>query len=291
MSVLDSGRLRAGFGNDADGRANPWPVILGILLVCFGAFGVAPELGELLIPPEEIPPAADLDVGFAPLLSPAGEAQSVLESGLMVSRSRRAVGSGETGGAEFLIPITGEQGGADNMEIRPGQAAPAPAGYVPQRLVIPAIDLDAPVERVSHVEVEVQDQVYRQWLAPDKYAAGWHENSARFGAPGNTVLNGHHNVAGEVFRDISELESGDQILLFNGAESRVYEVVAKMILKERYEPLDRRLENARWIHPTEDERLTLITCWPYTSNTHRVVVVATPMKIESPNPVGEPQLD
>jgi len=37
-----------------------------------------------------------------------------------------------------------------------------------------------------------------------------------------------------------------------------------------------RQENARWIAPTDDERLTLVTCWPYTNNTHRVVVVAKP---------------
>ena len=37
-----------------------------------------------------------------------------------------------------------------------------------------------------------------------------------------------------------------------------------------------RLANARWIQPSEDERLTLITCWPYESNTHRLIIVALP---------------
>jgi sortase A len=39
---------------------------------------------------------------------------------------------------------------------------------------------------------------------------------------------------------------------------------------------EKRLENARWIGPFPDERLTLVTCWPYTNNTHRVIVIAKP---------------
>jgi sortase A len=42
--------------------------------------------------------------------------------------------------------------------------------------------------------------------------------------------------------------------------------------------LEVRLANAEWIKATEDERITLITCWPYESNTHRVVVVAVPVR-------------
>jgi LPXTG-site transpeptidase (sortase) family protein len=38
-----------------------------------------------------------------------------------------------------------------------------------------------------------------------------------------------------------------------------------------------RQANARWIGPFNDERLTLVTCWPYTNNTHRVIVVAKPV--------------
>ena len=34
-----------------------------------------------------------------------------------------------------------------------------------------------------------------------------------------------------------------------------------------------RLANARYIQPTGDARVTLVTCWPYWTNTHRVVVV------------------
>jgi LPXTG-site transpeptidase (sortase) family protein len=30
--------------------------------------------------------------------------------------------------------------------------------------------------------------------------------------------------------------------------------------------------------PSTDERLTLITCWPYETNTHRLIIVALPEK-------------
>lgn len=50
-----------------------------------------------------------------------------------------------------------------------------------------------------------------------------------------------------------------------------------MIFPERDVPFETRLENARWILPSEDERITLITCWPYFSNTHRLIIVARPV--------------
>ena len=50
-----------------------------------------------------------------------------------------------------------------------------------------------------------------------------------------------------------------------------------MILPEKFEQLDVRMKNAQWILPSVDERLTLISCWPYESNTHRLIVVARPL--------------
>jgi sortase A len=53
-------------------------------------------------------------------------------------------------------------------------------------------------------------------------------------------------------------------------------VSERHILPEKGQPLSVRLKNAAWIQPTTDERLTLVTCWPYTSNTHRLIIVARP---------------
>jgi len=37
-----------------------------------------------------------------------------------------------------------------------------------------------------------------------------------------------------------------------------------------------RLANGQYMLPTGDERVTIVTCWPPTNNTHRLVVVAEP---------------
>jgi sortase (surface protein transpeptidase) len=53
-------------------------------------------------------------------------------------------------------------------------------------------------------------------------------------------------------------------------------VIDRFILPERGVSDEQRRQNAQWIMPTNVERLTLVTCWPYTGNSHRVIVVAEP---------------
>jgi sortase A len=68
--------------------------------------------------------------------------------------------------------------------------------------------------------------------------------------------------------------------LWAGDEMRLYQVAETLILPERDQPLEVRLANAQYIQPTDDERLTLITCWPYEDNSHRAVVIARPIHQE-----------
>jgi sortase A len=155
----------------------------------------------------------------------------------------------------------------------PDQVTPAIAP--PNRIVIPSIDLDAPVVPIGwHIE-EQNGRKISVWDSPD-YAAGWHKTSAYPGNSGNVVLNGHNNIRGEVFRYLIDLEPKARIRLYVGDTVYPYSVSEKYLLKERGEPPEVRYQNARWIAPTQDERLTLVTCWPYTSNTHRLIIVATP---------------
>jgi len=119
------------------------------------------------------------------------------------------------------------------------------------------------------------------------YAVGWHKTSAHPGHNGNIVLNGHHNIRGEVFRYLVDLEVGDTVLLYVKEQVYHYAVSEKHILKEKGESLQVRRENASWIAPTEDERLTIVTCWPYTNNTHRLVVVAKPTIPPDPGALEE----
>ena len=175
------------------------------------------------------------------------------------------------------VPATA-QGAAQGAVSTPAPTAtaeqPAPPGWIS----IPKIGLDAPVI-VSHTQwVEVAGQVFAQWQAPNLYAAGWQEGSALLGEPGNTVLNGHHNIDGEVFGHLYELAQGDPITVFSGERAFNYAVAQVMKLEERNMPVAQRQENARWVMPSTDERLTLVTCWPPTTNTYRLIVVAVPVK-------------
>jgi len=108
------------------------------------------------------------------------------------------------------------------------------------------------------------------------YAAGWHETSAPLGVPGNTVLNGHNTTHGEIFRDLYTLEVGDAIIVYSGDTLYAYAVTEILILPEGGQPLEVRIENARYILPTDDERLTLVTCHPYGSLRYRLIVIAHP---------------
>lgn len=150
-----------------------------------------------------------------------------------------------------------------------------PAGAPPDRIVILSIGLDAPVAPIGWRIEEQNGQKASVWESPDN-AAGWHNTSAYPGNSGNVVLNGHNNIRGEVFRYLIDLEPEDHIMLYVGDTVYHYSVSEKYILKERGEPPEVRYQNAQWIAPTEDERLTLVTCWPYTSNTHRLIIVAKP---------------
>jgi sortase A len=171
---------------------------------------------------------------------------------------------------------------ADSSFLVPGTPPPTPdpqpQALVPQRLVIPVIALDAPVLPTGYSLIEIDGQVYQQWEAPSEYAAGWQQTSAYLGVPGNTVLNGHHNIFGSVFGRLNELIEGDLIEVHSGDSVITYTITSKLLLSERGEPLSVRLENGRWMQSTTDERLTLVTCWPPDSNTHRLLIVAQPVE-------------
>ncbi|NJN53320.1 MAG: sortase [Anaerolineae bacterium] len=77
-----------------------------------------------------------------------------------------------------------------------------------------------------------------------------------------------------------ELEEGDEIIVYGLTRPYTYTVSTVEILPERDQSLAVRIENASWINPTEDKRLTLVTCWPYEDNSHRLVVVAYPAEAE-----------
>lgn len=160
------------------------------------------------------------------------------------------------------------------------RAAPRVASSPPTRIVAPAIGLDAPVVEIGWT-IKDPAKGIAEWQTAD-YAAGFHRGSALPGQTGNTVLSGHHNIRGKVFARLHELQPGDEVYLYVGDEVYAYRVEDKFIVPEAGVSDAQRRQNARWIAPTRDERLTLVTCWPPNGNSHRVIVIARPDHPEAP---------
>jgi len=163
---------------------------------------------------------------------------------------------------------------SNSRESEPQQPNVAP----PTRIVIPTLGVDGPVVPVSLDTMEIEGKVQSVWGVPDGYAAGWHATSAAVGERGNLVLNGHNTNNGEIFRDLYTLHPENEIIVYSDAISRTYAVSETLILPEGGQPLEVRLANARYVMPTDDERLTLVTCHPYGSLRNRLIVIAKPRR-------------
>ena len=259
-----------------------WLIGIGFLIY---AFGFSRLVGSALDEPSpidqvDVPP--DSELGFVPYLVSDEPIQRDQIAPAIVLNSQEITQalSVQNTDMDFVVNRLREEylSGADEGILEGG--AEAPSIWLPRLLIIPKIELETTIEPVSYKSVELDGKTYEQWFAPDSQTVGWHETSAQLGVPGNTILNGHHNIFGEVFRDLSKLEVGDRIMIQSGERVFEYIVGTKLIVPERYQTIETRLENARWIQPSNDERITLVTCWPYESNTHRVSVVAGPVDAE-----------
>ncbi len=155
---------------------------------------------------------------------------------------------------------------------------PSVAAEVPlTRIVAENINMDSEVTEVGWQQIEQNGVIANVWTVAD-WSAGWHRNSKLPGQRGNIVLSAHHNIKGEVFRYTVDLEPGDTVTLYDEDQSYKYVVEDKFIVKDKGEPEAVRRENAKWIGPFNEERLTLVTCWPYNNNTHRLIVIAKPVE-------------
>ncbi len=151
-----------------------------------------------------------------------------------------------------------------------------PHGLLPERLQLPSIKVDTPVVELGWSTSQADNgRILSEWNVADN-AAGWHKNSALLGEQGNTVMSGHNNIKGAVFRKLDQLKRGDQAIVWSGQQRFVYRIAEVMIVPEKYASLQQQNENAKWIGPFSDQRLTLVSCWPRDDNTHRIIVIAYP---------------
>lgn len=154
---------------------------------------------------------------------------------------------------------------------------PAVHSTQPTALQIPAIGLETAVEGKGWQRKLGRDgNAYSEW-EDVRYAVGWHLNSATPGETGNIVLSGHNNIYGAVFRDLWRLRAGAEIYLYTGNERHTYVVDQVSVMPEHNATAEQQAETASYIVQTADQRLTLVSCWPPNSNTHRIFVVAHPV--------------
>lgn len=185
--------------------------------------------------------------------------------------------------ARWALPLAEPDEGVDSFvdPPAPGVSAPDAAAATgaqpgaPSRIVIPTLRVDSPVVGVSLLTEVRGGRATARWQVA-RNAAGFHTNSAALGSIGNTVLSGHNNRHGSVFRDLAKVGLGDTILVYVGDRPRAYSVVNKVVARVDG-VTDQAMAGAlRWLEPTTDDRVTLVSCWPPTGNTHRVFIVAMP---------------
>jgi len=248
----------------------------GLLLVgiALGYLGLAPQLAALFHTPDVAPVATVV-------VTPTPEVIVPLLPFQEETLPREVVLPEVTLAVEVTpLPTLARVPNTQLAETTPVITATLPEGVVPVRLFIPDIDLEAPVVPIGLKYAEIEGVVQPMWNVPNQRVAGWHETSAKIGVPGNTVLNGHNTSNGEVFRYLYKLNVGATIMVEadNGA-TYTYTVTERLILPEGGRSLEVRIQNAQYILPTEDERLTLVTCHPYNSLANRLLIIAHPVAL------------
>ena len=154
---------------------------------------------------------------------------------------------------------------------------PDPEPMPAVRIIIPKIGVNERIVETGVVKTGWGASERLVWDTP-AYAVGHREISAHPGQNGNIILSGHNNTLGEVFRNLDQLEAGDEIYLYTLDEEFVY------IVKEMYKvPMmgateESEAEHLRYTARTPDETLTLVSCWPYATFTHRIYIIAKPQK-------------
>jgi sortase A len=129
---------------------------------------------------------------------------------------------------------------------------PTPGPEAPTRIVIPAIEVDALI-----VEGDGPEQL--------KLGVGHYLNGIDPGERGNMVLSAHNDIYGEIFRHLDDLELGDEVTVYAGDRPYRYIVRAKQIVDE---------DQVSVLASTTKPVTTLISCYPYMVDTHRIVVIA-----------------
>ncbi|MGI8586082.1 MAG: sortase [Chloroflexia bacterium] len=146
----------------------------------------------------------------------------------------------------------------------------------PTKVEIPSVGINAPVVPVGWEMIPGKSgQDSSRWKVAE-YAAGHHDGTANPGQVGNVVISGHVDWKGEVFKNLHEVKRGDEVHIYTDDREYLYIVQDIQYVLEDGATDAQKRQNARFMDPTPDQTLTLITCFPYGIDDHRLIVIAKP---------------
>lgn len=147
----------------------------------------------------------------------------------------------------------------------------AAQAYGEERLIrwisIPALNVESLVVPVGwHVQRDLAGKERIEWDSPGPFV-GWALQSALPGEGRPVLLYGHNNLYGSIFRHLYRLQRGDEILLHTSGTLWTYRVE-----QVRRLPLDEQPS----LPQIQGNVLVLLSCYPPSGNTWRVLVTAFP---------------
>lgn len=166
------------------------------------------------------------------------------------------------GPAHHFVTGIRAQAAAPLSPVVRNEKGPVPIGDAVGRLEIPRVGLDLAVFE------GVTETVLRKGPGhiPGTACPGLASE------PGNCVIAGHRD---SFFRRLARAREGDVVRFRSGAEDRSYRLTTRRIV---------RPENIEVMDPTAQERLTLITCYPFDwtgSAPYRLVWEASPLPLST----------
>lgn len=137
--------------------------------------------------------------------------------------------------------------------MRPVLTRPPATDETALRLTIPALNIDQTIVQGSDWEALKQ--------GVGQVLNGYNPTSET----GNVALTAHNDIYGELFRDLDQLQPGDQFQIQTRTKVYLYQVTRTEIVA----PTDVHVLNS-----VDKPTAVLISCYPYRVNTQRIVVFA-----------------
>jgi len=157
-----------------------------------------------------------------------------------------------------------------NVVKQQGQNSP------PVRLSIPSVGINSKVVPIDWKMIPSKGGGDKpEWQVAD-FAVGHHQGTANPGETGNVVLSGHVDYKGEVFKNLHNVSKGDEVIVYTQNGQFAYVVTDLVLVQEDGVSEAQKELNARYMDPTPDQTLTMITCWPYGIDNYRFIAIAKP---------------